>query len=174
MALALKVVAYVIGLLILVLLIGFLLPSGFKAERSVTINAASEKIYPLVANTKTWKQWTVWNQRDPNMEIAYAGPDGGVGAKWSWKSKSEGNGGMEFTAAEPNKKLTYKLTFDDMAPTTGEIILTPSANATTVTWTMKGDAGMNPIGRWFGFFMDRLVGPDFEAGLKNLKKLAES
>lgn len=174
MARALKVVAYLIGILVIILLIGFLLPSAFKAERSVTINAPSEKIYPLVANTRTWKQWTVWNQRDPNMEITYAGPESGVGAKWSWKSKSEGNGGMEFTAAEPSKKLSYKLTFDDMAPTKGEIILAPSANATTVTWTMNGDAGMNPIGRWFGFFMDRLVGPDFEAGLKNLKKLAES
>jgi uncharacterized protein YndB with AHSA1/START domain len=174
MRIALKIVGYLIALIVLLLLAGFLLPSAFKAERSVTINAPAEKVYPLVANVKSWKQWTVWNQRDPNMEITYAGPESGVGAKWAWKSKSEGNGGMEFTAAEPNKRLGYKLTMEGMNPSTGDVILTPAGNGTKVTWTMAGDAGMNPLTRWFGYFMDRLVGPDFEAGLANLKKLAET
>lgn len=39
---------------------------------------------------------------------------------------------------------------------------------------MKGNAGMNPFFRWFGLFMDKMIGTDFEGGLKNLKKLAES
>jgi hypothetical protein len=34
--------------------------------------------------------------------------------------------------------------------------------------------GGNPVNRWFGLFMDRLVGPDFEAGLGNLKRVAEA
>jgi hypothetical protein len=34
--------------------------------------------------------------------------------------------------------------------------------------------GASPVYRWLGLFMDRLVGPDFEAGLANLKRLAES
>lgn len=174
MKLALKIVAYLIGAVVLLLLAGFLLPSGYSAQRSVTINAPAEKIYPMLMNTKAWKTWTVWNQRDPNMQITYSGPDSGVGAKWSWKSKNEGNGGMEFTAAEPNKKLSYTLVFDDMNPSSGDLILTPAGAGTKVTWTMNGDAGGNPIGRWFGYFIDRLVGPDFEAGLNNLKKLAES
>jgi hypothetical protein len=33
--------------------------------------------------------------------------------------------------------------------------------------------GGNPVNRYFGVMMDRLVGPDFEAGLANLKALAE-
>ena len=43
-----------------------------------------------------------------------------------------------------------------------------------ITWVMNGNAGMNPVFRWFGLFMDKMVGPDFDAGLKNLKKLAEA
>jgi hypothetical protein len=34
--------------------------------------------------------------------------------------------------------------------------------------------GGNPVNRYFGVMMDRLVGPDFEAGLANLKALAEN
>lgn len=171
---ALKLVGYLIGLVMLFLLAGFLLPSGYSAQRSVTINAPVEKVYPLVANVKAWKQWTVWNQRDPNMQLSYSGPDSGVGAKWAWKSKSEGNGAMEFTAAEPNKRIAYALQMEGMTPAPGDIKFEPAGNGTKVTWYMSGDAGMNPMMRWFGYFMDRLVGPDFEAGLANLKKIAES
>ena len=39
---------------------------------------------------------------------------------------------------------------------------------------MEGDLGRSPINRWFGLFMDRLVGPDFEAGLANLKRISEA
>jgi len=34
--------------------------------------------------------------------------------------------------------------------------------------------GAGPVGRYFGLVMDRMVGPDFDEGLANLKKLAES
>lgn len=173
MRIALKIIGYLIGLIVLVLLAGFLLPSGYSAQRSVVINAPVEKVYPLVANVKEWKRWTVWNQRDPSMTITYGGPESGVGAKWDWKSKSEGNGGMVFTSADANKKIGYSLAMEGMAPAPGYVSFEPAGNGTKVTWFMAGDAGMNPLFRWFGFFMDRLVGPDFEGGLANLKKLAE-
>lgn len=38
---------------------------------------------------------------------------------------------------------------------------------------MAGDMGRNPLMRWFALGADRLMGPDFEAGLTNLKALAE-
>jgi hypothetical protein len=50
---------------------------------------------------------------------------------------------------------------------------TPDGTGTKVTWTMNGDMGSNPLFRWMALFMGRMVGPDFEAGLANLKALAE-
>ncbi len=55
----------------------------------------------------------------------------------------------------------------------GQLLLAPDGNGTRVTWTNEGDMGGNPVNRYFGLMMDRLVGPDFEAGLANLKGLAE-
>ena len=49
----------------------------------------------------------------------------------------------------------------------------PDGSGTRVTWTNEGDMGANPVNRYFGLMMDSMVGPDFEAGLKNLKALAE-
>lgn len=46
--------------------------------------------------------------------------------------------------------------------------------ATVVTWYMDSDMGWNPIGRIFGLFMDGMLGPDFEKGLADIKKVSES
>lgn len=174
MKLALKILKYVVGIIVVLLAAGFLLPATYSAQRSLTINAPVEKVFPLVANHKEWKRWSVWNQRDPKMEMTYSGPEMAAGSKWTWKSKSEGNGGMEFSAVEPNKRVGYILTMEGMTPATGDLKFTPEGAGTKVSWDINGNAGMNPVFRWFGLFMDRMVGPDFEAGLKNLKKLAET
>ena len=174
MKLALKILKYLVGIVVVLLAAGFLLPSTYSAQRSVTINAPVEKVFPLVANHKEWKRWSIWTQRDPNMQMTYSGPEMAAGSKWSWKSKSEGNGGMEFSAVEANKRVGYILTMEDMTPATGDLKFTTEGAATKVSWDINGNAGMNPVFRWFGLFMDKMIGPDFEAGLNNLKKLAES
>ena len=46
-------------------------------------------------------------------------------------------------------------------------------SSTRVTWTMNGDMGSNPLFRWMALGADRMVGKDFEAGLANLKAVAE-
>ena len=161
----------VVGLL---LAVGLLLPSGFKVQRSVEMAAAPDRIYPLIADPREWKRWSVWNRRDPAMAVQYSGPPSGSGARWVWKSASEGNGEMEFTAAVPNERVDYALTFPDMGMhSRGQLRLESAGAGTRVTWTNEGDMGTNPVNRYFGLFMDRLVGPDFEGGLKNLKALAE-
>ncbi len=155
-------------------LIGFLLPKNFKVARSLVMAATPEKIFPMIAETQNWPKWTVWNERDPNMKITYSGAPGGVGAKWSWQSKTEGNGAMEFTAAEANTSLTYRLTFADWAMvSTGMLTITPEGAGSRVTWTNEGEFGNNPFMRYFGLFMDRMVGKDFAAGLSKLKSIVE-
>ncbi len=63
-----------IGLAALLFLGGYALSPQFKAVRSVTINAPADKVYPLIADPREWKRWSVWNRRDPAMVITYSGP----------------------------------------------------------------------------------------------------
>jgi uncharacterized protein YndB with AHSA1/START domain len=169
-----KILLGLVGVVLALVAIGFVLPRETTFSRSVEIAAPADRIYSLVSAPKEWKKWSVWNQRDPNMEITYAGTESGTGAIWDWKSKQEGNGGMTFTSGEPGKRLAYELRFEGMNPSTGDLVLEPAGTGTKVTWSMKGDMGGSPINRWFGVFLERMVAPDFEGGLANLKKLAES
>jgi uncharacterized protein YndB with AHSA1/START domain len=165
----------VIGsILLIVVIVGVLLPARFDVRRTVHVNAPPERVYDLVVDTRRWKDWSVWTRRDPDMRIAYAGPPFGMGAKWTWESKSEGKGSMEFTRVAPNRRVEYKLNFPDFnMVSTGALSMEPADNGTDVTWTLGGDTGSNPLKHYFSFVMDRMVGPDFEQGLANLKALAE-
>lgn len=154
---------------------GYFLSPKFKVTRSTVVNAPAERVYGFVASPRAWKQWSVWNQRDPKMRIEYTGPEQGTGAKWAWKSESQGDGEMTLTQAEPSKLIAFDLYFPDFG-TTSKGVLTFEAqgpNTTQVTWTMNGDMGSNPLYRWFALSADSMVGSDFEAGLAGLKTLAE-
>ena len=42
-----------------------------------------------------------------------------------------------------------------------------------LTWWMNADMGNNPINRIMGIFLNKLVGKDFDKGLKSLKEITE-
>lgn len=164
----------VVALLLVLVIGGLLLPSDYSVTRSVQIAAPADKVYALLEDPRAWKRWTVWNQRDPSMQISYSGPPTGAGAGWAWTSESEGSGSMTFTTAEPGQRLGYTLSFPEFDSTsTGELQLEPADGGTRVTWSLNGDMGANPLMHWFALMMDRMVGPDFAAGLANLKAEAE-
>jgi uncharacterized protein YndB with AHSA1/START domain len=162
------------SILLLVVVVGVLLPARFDVRRTIHVQAPPERVYDLVVDTRRWKDWSAWNKRDPNMRIQYSGPPFGMGAKWSWDSKSQGKGSMEFTRVEPNRRIDYRISFPDMNMVAGgSILLEASGGGTDVTWTIGGDTGSNPLKHYFSVLMDHMVGPDFEQGLANLKALAE-
>jgi len=165
----------VVGAIALALVLGGLfVPSSFKVERSTQINAPADRIYDYVVEPRKWKDWSVWSRRDPQMRIVYSGPPFGMGARWSWESKQEGSGSMEFTRVDPNHRVEYALSFPAFnLRSTGAITMEPSGKGTRVTWTNGGDVGGNPLKHYLAAAMDHMVGPDFEQGLANLKTLAE-
>jgi uncharacterized protein YndB with AHSA1/START domain len=174
-----KALKWVLGVLVAlaaVLLVGGLtLPSTFTVARSTTIAAPPERVYALVADPREWRRWSVWNRRDPAMAMTYSGAASGAGAIWAWKSASEGDGRMSFTAAEPGRRVVFELFFPDFGTTSrGELTFAPAPGGTAVRWSMNGDMGRNPLFHWLALFGDRMVGPDFEAGLANLKQVAEA
>jgi uncharacterized protein YndB with AHSA1/START domain len=169
-----KILLGMVGLVVLLALISFVLPSNYRVERSLEIAAPAEKIYPYIADPREWKKWGVWSIRDPNMKMDYSGAPSGTGAKWTWESKTEGSGSMEFPRAEAPSLVEYSLYFPEFnSRSSGKLTLAPSGAGTKISWTNEGSLGNNPINRYFGLMMDKMLGGDFEGGLKNLKALAE-
>jgi uncharacterized protein YndB with AHSA1/START domain len=171
----LKIVLGIVVLLAAVVIgVGVALPAAYKVERTIVIDAPPERIYPLVATPRRWPQWCIWTRRDPAMAIEYFGAESGAGAGWRWSSRTEGRGEMTLVEADPAFGMRYRLSFPDFeATSTGDFLLQPVGAGTRITWTNVGDVGRNPLKHYLAATMDRLVGPDFDAGLVNLKALVE-
>jgi uncharacterized protein YndB with AHSA1/START domain len=165
------VAAFILGLVAT----SFVLPREYRVERSVVINAPAATVFPMAADMRNWAKWTVWHERDPEIKNTYSPEQAVVGAWSAWESKKEGNGKSTLTAVELNQRLVYKLEFPDFGMvSTGTFVFAAEGNATKVTWSDEGDLGMNPMSRWFGLLLDKMVGADFEAGLAKLKRVTES
>jgi uncharacterized protein YndB with AHSA1/START domain len=174
MKLLLKILGGLAVLVLLLVAIAFFLPRKYSVERSIVIDARPEVVFAQFADLKAWKNWGAWQERDPAMKMTFSEPATGVGAWSAWESKSQGNGRMTITDVEPAKRMVYRLEFPDMGTSSiGAMSLQPADKGVKVVWSDAGDLGMNPMFRWFGLFIDRMLGPDFEHGLRKMKALAE-
>ena len=170
-----KILSGVAVLALLAVVVAFFLPKSYRVERATVVQARPDAVFAHIGDLRAWRNWSAWHERDPGMKVSFSERSSGVGAWSAWESKTEGNGKMTFTAHEPPKRVVYTLEFPDMhMVSTGSMELRPEGQGVRVVWVTEGELGMNPVNRWFGVFLDKMIGPDFESGLAKLKKLAES
>ncbi|HEY1848453.1 MAG TPA: SRPBCC family protein [Opitutaceae bacterium] len=174
MKIVIRVFAVLVAIWLILLVVGFMLPGHYRVERSVIVDAPPARVFPLVADLRSWAKWGVWFERDPGMKIEYSPATTEVGAWSQWQSKSQGDGKMTISSFRAPEDFEYKMEFSDVGMVSqGSVLLAPVPGGTKVTMAMQGDLGRSPLYRWLGVFMDRMVGPDFVAGLANLKRLGE-
>ena len=108
-----KTIAIVVALLIAgVLVFAATRPDNFRVERSVTIKAPPEKIYPYLDDFNRWASWSPWERLDPAMKRSFSGPPAGKGSVYSWEGNGKvGEGRMEIMESSPSSKLLIKLDF---------------------------------------------------------------
>jgi uncharacterized protein YndB with AHSA1/START domain len=151
-------------------------PDEFRVERSITIKAPPEKIFPLVNDLHAFSTWSPYEKMDPAMKRSYSGPASGVGAAYEWEGNNNvGHGRMEITNSSAPDNVLIQLDFYDPieAHNTAAFTLKPEGSATTVTWAMFGPAPFRAKLMSLFFSMDNMVGTQFEEGLENLKQQAE-
>ncbi len=166
-----NIAVVVLGVIALLLLVGLFLPHQYHVERSIDLQAKPEVVYPQIAGLRHWPEWTVWNKElDPTVQFTFDGPDSGVGASYAWTGTKVGQGHLKITQADPAKGVWYDLDFNaGQYPSTGSVTMAAAGDRLRVTWVNEGDFGKNPVNRYFGLAIDRLIGPDFEKGLARLK-----
>jgi uncharacterized protein YndB with AHSA1/START domain len=172
-----KKIAIVVVVLVAALLVfAATKPDTFRVQRAASIKAPPEKVFALLNDFQRWEAWSPWEKKDPAMKRTFSVVTSGKGAQYAWEGNREvGQGRMEIAESVPPSKVTIKLDFlkPFEAHNTVEFTLDPKGDATNVTWAMQGDTPY--LAKIIHVFidMDSMVGKDFEAGLANLKTLAE-
>jgi hypothetical protein len=176
----LRIFLVIVGALVLaiagILAYAAMQPDTFRIARSAAIKAPAEKIYPLMSDFRRGAEWSPYEKKDPDMKRRFSGAASGKGAVYEFEGNGEiGAGRLEITDAAPPSKVVLRL--DVIKPFaashTIEYSIAPKSDATEVTWSMHGQQPLLARAMCLFFNMDKMVGADFEAGLANLKSIAE-
>src|ERR1035441_9774663 len=168
-----KIFIGIVIFLALIVIVSFMLPSKVRIERSMVMNAPPDVVFNQVNNLKNWEQWDAWTRMDSAMSKKYEGPEAGANCKRTWESKKVGNGSMLIVDSKPDDSISIQLDFGNMGKPSSTFKFEKVENGTKVSWIMNSDLGMNPMHRIFGLFEDKMIGPDFEKGLTNMKEIVE-
>jgi hypothetical protein len=172
-----KIIALVVVVLICALLFyAATKPDTFRVQRSISINAPPEKVFPLIEDFRRWGSWSPYETKDPAMKRTYSGTASGKGSVYEWDGdRNVGKGRMEIVESSPPSRVSIKLDF--IAPfeahNVAEFTLEGKGGFTNVTWAMQGPLPYFAKVIHVFFDMDNMVGKDFEAGLASLKASAE-
>jgi hypothetical protein len=170
----------IIAVVVVVVVAGFLIyaatrPDSFRVQRTVTIAATPDRIWPLIDDLKAWSAWSPYEKKDPAMKRSFGAVTAGKGATYAWEGdRNVGQGSMEILESGPQRiliKLDFLKPFE--AHNTAEFVLRPSEGATDVTWAIYGPSPF--MSKVVGTFMDfdKMIGRDFEQGLADLKTAVE-
>jgi uncharacterized protein YndB with AHSA1/START domain len=171
----------IISLAVVAVVGGFLIyaatrPDSFRVERTATINAPPERIFPLINDFQRWGAWSPFEKKDPGMKRTMSGVSSGKGAVYEWDGNKEiGQGRMEIVESVPPSRITLTLNFTRPfeAHNIVDFTLEPRGDSTQVTWAIHGPSPF--ISKVMGIVLnvDKMIGKDFEAGLAALKTVSE-
>ncbi len=122
-----------------------------------------------------WADWSPYEKLDAGLKRSFSGAERGVGAAYACAGRKAGSGRMEITACKPPARIVVRLDFIKpiSARNTAEFTFERVGSGTKVTWAAYGRTTFLTKVMGLFFSMDKLLGPQFEAGFAGLKRVAE-
>lgn len=164
-------------LAVLFVIIVSLRPADFRIARSIMISAPPERAFEQVNDLHKWQEMSPYAPLDPAAKYTFEGPPAGTGASLAWAGNNcVGQGKMTITESQPHELVRMELAFlkPMKATHTVEFAFEEVGDQTKATWSMFGQSKF--MCKAIGLFMnmDKMCGTQFEAGLANMKRIAEA
>jgi len=176
---ALKIIGLaLIGIIALALITGLFVNGEYKVVREVTINKPKQEVFEFVKYLKNQNKFSVWAKIDPGMKTEFRGEDATVGFVSAWDSQNPkaGKGEQKIVKMAAGERIDYEIHFikpfesTDYAYMTFETL---SENTTKVKWGFNGKMKY-PMNLMCLFMdMEKMLAPDLQNGLNNLKNILE-
>jgi hypothetical protein len=149
-------------------------PDDFRVERSINIAASPEKLFPMINEIRVMDTWNPFARQD-GVKSSYSGPAAGPGATNAF-SGSGGTGKLVIVESRAPSEVVMRLDMEKPLAGSNRIVFSiapAGAGKSRVTWEMSGK--MHYVAKLIGVVvsMDRMIGGQFEKGLRDLKTIAE-
>lgn len=174
-----KRILIALAIIVAIPLIAALFINGdYKLEREVIIKKPKQVVFDYVKLIKNQNNFSVWNMKDPNSKMNYTGTDGTVGFISSWESQMRevGTGEQEILKIEEGSRIDVELRFTKPMTMKDNAYMVTEAIDSTQTKVKWGFFGTSPYPMNFTCLfmdMDKMIGPDLQKGLDNLKVILE-
>jgi Polyketide cyclase / dehydrase and lipid transport len=167
-----------LGVLLVVFLIAAATrPDDLRVERSISISAPAALAFAQINDLRKWQEMSPYAKVDPAAKYTFAGPAAGVGSSLDWAGNAKvGTGRMTITDSRPDELVRFKFEFFKpwYCTNTTDFIFRPTSSGAEVTWAMFMKNNFLAKASGLVMNMDKMMGESFEAGLVNLKNLAEA
>ena len=158
----------------IIAIIGSLLPRSYDFTVTQTIDAPSERIFPLVNRLSDWPKWS--RQFNPDeidgLTIQYNGVKEGKGAAQTWKDV-RGEGKLWIVESEPNSSIEFDSKFTNFPVMNNQFRLKESEGTTSVEWRSYGSLPGGPFYGYFGGLFTTHMRDQYEKSLLRLKEICE-
>jgi effector-binding domain-containing protein/uncharacterized protein YndB with AHSA1/START domain len=163
------------SLLALFLIIPLFLPGTFHVERTTTIERPVDMVFQAAVDMNQRAKWDPWIEMEPDVEMEVSITPEIIGSGYSWKGEIIGEGKITIQEFVPNNRIKSEIEFFEPQSMKSDIIwnFIESEEGTKISWAFEGSLSY-PVEKWFGLFMEKSMGPQFEKGLKNFKNFVES
>jgi uncharacterized protein YndB with AHSA1/START domain len=176
---ALKIIGLaLVGIIVLLLIIPLFINGKYAVEREVTINKPKQEVFEYVKYLKNQNKFSVWAKIDPAMKTEFRGEDATVGFVSAWDSENPkaGKGQQKITKIDEGSRIDYEIHFIKPFESTDFayfVFESPSENTTKVKWEFNGTMKY-PMNLMLLFTdMEKMLAPDLQNGLNNLKEILE-
>ncbi len=174
----LQTILMILALLVAaVFIIALFLPKEYTVVRDIVINRSVDDIFAYIRVLKNHKNFSTWEQMDPNMQSVYTGTDGEVGSMHAWKGNGNtGEGEQEIKKITEGVRIDNELRFFKPMKGVSPVYYTTESvgnNQTKVSWVMSGQYTY-PMNIMFLLFNpEKMIGTQHAKSLENLKALLE-
>ena len=149
------------------------LPKDYTLERATVIDAPPSMVFDEVNNLKSWDQWSPWSKMDSLQTMEFSDPALGQGAYYTWEGEITKSGKYTNSEVVENESIKYDMEFEGMGSSDGYWKFEPTGeDQTKVTWGYHMEFGF--FDRMGKYFIDGMLGKQFEQGLEDLKDFVES
>jgi hypothetical protein len=161
-----------VGLSLLAMIFALLMPSSVKISRGVIIDADSAAVEQVLLDADKWNEWVPWLHKKTGLLVQQKGEHGKEGFEMRWQSiEGENSGRITYIGKQPGT-LLFSYEFNDMNRSEGGFRIRKIAEGRTeVQWFMEYPLKWYPWERFYGIFVDGMIGSVFEIGLQELIKL---
>ena len=119
--------------------------SAFSITRTAVLDAPAPAVFAQLEDFRHWRNWSFWEQIDPDMQRSFTGAERGVGAHYAWSGNARaGAGSMEIIDASAGRQVVIDLRFLKPFRATNPTVITLEpleGGRTEVTWRMTGQRG---------------------------------